>query len=137
MSFRELVVRRMSNSAHLYFLALTATSLLVYTTILKSNSKSSRVLLGRDESDDVYEGEWNLRRGQQADFPGANPDNPNGPSWMIGMHRDGESTPGFWAKNNQVPQAISLTPSVSSACEIQCVVHVINSYSRKSSMGNN
>ncbi len=83
-------------------LVFITTSLLVCTLVLKFHATSSRVSLGRDESDDVYEGEWNLQRGQQTDFPGVNPDNPDGPSWMIGVHRDGENTPGYWAKHDQV-----------------------------------
>ena len=90
-----------SRSIYLPFV-LVVTSFAICTLVLKFHATPSRVSLGRDESDDVYEGEWNLRRGQQADFPGVNPDNPDGPSWMIGMHRDGESTPGYWAKSNKV-----------------------------------
>jgi hypothetical protein len=92
-----------------YNLVLISASLFVCTIVLKLHAVApSRVSLGREESDDIYEGEWNLQRGEQADFPGVNPDNPDGPSWMIGMHRDGESTPGSWANKNQVPRVLPI-----------------------------
>jgi hypothetical protein len=34
---------------------------------------------------------------EEGTFPGVNPDDPDGTSWMIGMHRDGEETVGDWA----------------------------------------
>ncbi|EKX35237.1 hypothetical protein GUITHDRAFT_146646 [Guillardia theta CCMP2712] len=34
---------------------------------------------------------------EQGNFPGVNPNDPDGTSWMIGMHRDGENTVGRWA----------------------------------------
>ena len=107
---------------------------LITTILLVCTTRPSRVSLGRDESDDIYEGEWNLQRGQQADFPGVNPDNPDGPSWMIGMHRDGENTPGSWAKkNNQVISFIRLYFWDFGDQNVPA----INTCSRKSSKGNN
>jgi len=34
---------------------------------------------------------------EEGTFPGVNPNDPDGTSWMIGMHRDGEETVGRWA----------------------------------------
>ena len=34
---------------------------------------------------------------EEGTFPGVNPNDPDGTSWMIGMHRDGENTVGRWA----------------------------------------
>lgn len=34
---------------------------------------------------------------EEGNFPGVNPDNPDGTSWMIGQHRDGEDAMGKWA----------------------------------------
>jgi hypothetical protein len=42
----------------------------VALTFVLKNELRSPIFLGRYESDDVYSGEWNLQRDQQADFPG-------------------------------------------------------------------
>jgi len=34
---------------------------------------------------------------EEGTFPGVKPNDPDGTSWMIGMHRDGEETVGRWA----------------------------------------
>ena len=45
-------------------------SLLSSLLILNRMPYLTPTVLGRFESDDVYEGEWNLQRDQQVDFPG-------------------------------------------------------------------
>ena len=81
-------------------LVVAATCLLLCLLTILLTRKAKHVALDRFSSDDVYPGEWNLERDSKLDIGGTNPDNPGGPSWIIGMHRDGEGTPGDWARGS-------------------------------------
>ena len=88
----------------------------------------SRAALYQEEDD----GEWNLQRFSKSDFPGTNPDNVDGPSWIIGLHRDGEDTPGSWARRKQVTILLFIL-AVLSSTDIWSPVFL---HSRSYTMGN-